>query len=165
MQNQLNRGTGGLRFVEATKEAGPALALSEVSRGVAFGDVDEDGDVDLLISNNNGPARLLRNEVGAAKPWLGLRLTSGTPPRDAFGARLAVDREGAVTLWGRIGTDRSFASANDPRALFGLGDGDAVTGVRVFWPDGGAERFPAGCTRCYRVLHRGEGAPLAGSGP
>ncbi|HEX2164473.1 MAG TPA: VCBS repeat-containing protein, partial [Thermoanaerobaculia bacterium] len=102
-QNQLFRNLGGeaeggegegIRFAEVTADAGPALALSEVSRAAAFGDVDDDGDVDVLVTNNDGPVRLLVNQVGSRRPWLGARLLAAGGVRDAHGARAAVVRGG-----------------------------------------------------------------------
>ncbi len=160
--NQLFRNLGG-RFTEVTELAGPVFELSEVSRGAAFGDVDEDGDVDVLVTNNAGPARLLLNEVGNRNPWLGVRLVSGggegLRERDAVGARAAVLRDGRPTLWRRVRPEGSFAVSNDPRILFGLGGeaGAEVEGVRVVWADGTEEDFPVTETGRYHTLRRGEG--------
>jgi hypothetical protein len=159
--NQLYRGGGDGRFEEVTAEAGEAFDLREVSRGVAVGDVDDDGDPDLLVANNAGPARLLINRVGQDRPWIGLRLVTGDPPRDALGARVALHREGAPTLWARVATDGSYASAGDPRALFGLGQGGAVTRVVVRWPSGRTEEFPAPPVGAYTTLAEGAGKPVA----
>ncbi len=132
--NQLFRNLGG-RFVETSAEAGPALELSEVSRGVATGDVDNDGDADLAVSNNNGPVRLLLNRVGTENRWLGVRLV-GRHGADPIGARIAVDRRHGPPLWRRVHTDGSYASASDPRVLVGLGDSGVPTRIRVHWPSG-----------------------------
>ncbi|HEX6200623.1 MAG TPA: CRTAC1 family protein, partial [Thermoanaerobaculia bacterium] len=158
--NQLYRGGGDGRFEEVTAEAGEVFGLEEVSRGVAVGDVDQDGDADLLVANNAGPARLLINRVGQDRPWLGLRLVTGEPPRDALGARVALHRDGAPTLWARAATDGSYASAGDPRALFGLGQGAAVTRVVVHWPSGRTEEFPAPPIGAYTTLAEGAGKPV-----
>ena len=80
--NQLLRNLGDGRFADVTAQAGPALALSEVSRGAAFGDIDNDGDTDVVIANAEGPVRLLINEIADDRSWLGLRLV-GDPPRRA----------------------------------------------------------------------------------
>jgi len=157
--NQLFRSLGPgedgvLRFEEVTGRAGPGFALSEVSRGLAAGDVDSDGDADLLVVNNNGPVRLLRNDVGHHRPWLGLRLLTGG--RDALGAKVGVVRRGGPTLWRQVQTDGSYAAAGDPRLLVGLGDAAEVTGVKIRWPDGQEEERKVPGTGQYLTWRQGE---------
>ena len=137
--NQLFRNLGNGRFDDVTRRAGPVFELSEVSRGAAFGDVDNDGDVDVLVANNNGRARLLINEVGHRNRWIGLRLVGGPGRRDMPGARVGVFRDDGPPLWRRARADGSYASANDPRVLVGLGQAAAVRRVRVVWPSGREE--------------------------
>jgi hypothetical protein len=158
--HQLYRNLGNGRFAVAP-EAGAAFRKPAVSRGAAFGDVDNDGDTDILVVDADGPLRLLVNESGNRNPWLGLRLI-GKPPgakaeRDMLGARVEVRRKNAPSLWRRVATDGSYASANDPRVLVGLGDASEVTGVRVLWPDGLIESFPPSPLRTYSILVRGTG--------
>jgi hypothetical protein len=153
--NQLFRGLGDGTFEEVSGTAGEVFGLMEVSRGVAVGDVDNDGDPDLLVSNNSGPARLLINQAGDGRPWLGLRLVSGDGPRDMLGAQVALHRDGAPTLHRRVATDGSYASAKDPRVLFGLAGGEKVTKVVVRWPDGRTEEFPPPPPREYTTLTQG----------
>ncbi len=169
-RNQLFHNLGGsggaVRFVEVTDRAGAVFELSEVGRGAAFGDVDNDGDVDVLVVNNGGPARLLVNRVGAKRSWLGVRLV-GEAGRDMLGARAAVLRGGGPALWRRASTDGSYSSAGDPRIVFGLGDDPAVDGVRVEWPDGrmagpSAEDFVGLEAGRYHTLRRGEGRAVGG---
>ena len=117
-------------------EAGSGFELSEVSRGVAAGDVENDGDPDLLISNNAGPARLLSNRGGETSPWLGLVLTRDWMGRYDYGARAEVKRAEGHSLWRQVHSDGSYASGRDPRLLLGLGDPAAVEELRIIWSAG-----------------------------
>jgi hypothetical protein len=159
---QLFHNLGNGRFADVTAQAGAALARPAVSRGAAFGDIDNDGDTDVVVADNNGPPVVLVNQVGARNPWLGLRLLTGK--RDALGARVAVVRNGAPTLWRRARADGSYASANDPRVLVGLGDHPQVSKVIVHWPSGRVEEFKAPPINAYTTLREGTGAP-AGTAP
>ena len=160
-RNQLFRRIPGAGWEERTEEAGEAFELEEVSRAAAFGDLDNDGDTDVLLLNNSGPARLLLNQVGQDRPWLGLRLLHGDGPSDALGAWVGVHRDGTPTLWRRVRTAASYAAANDPRILFGLGDGEEVRAVEVHWPGGRQELFSAVEIRRYQNLTEGEGEALS----
>jgi len=162
--DQLFRNLGGGKFKDISAEAGAAFRTPRVSRGAAFGDVDNDGDTDILVVDADSPVRLLINESGSRNPWLGLRLV-GRPAgakaeRDMLRARVEVLRKGAPSLWRRAATDGSYESANDPRVLVGLGSASEVTGVRVLWPDGLAESFPPPPLRTYTTLVRGTGEEL-----
>jgi hypothetical protein len=156
----------GSRWREAGSEAAPALRLPRVSRGAAFGDLDNDGDTDVLVVDLAAPARLLINragEDGAPKKgaWTGIRaLTSGRDGgalRDALGARVALLRNGEPLRVLRVATDGSYASAGDPRVLFGLGEGAVHDGVRIHWPDGTVEDFPPVAPGRYTTLVQGSG--------
>ncbi len=141
-RNQLFRGLGGGRFVEVVDPDEPALGLVEVSRGVASGDVDGDGDTDLLVTNNSGPVRLLVNEAAKAGPGLGLVLRVGPGGRDAIGARVEVEGDGPGRLCRAVAVDGSYASANDSRLWIGLGT-RVPRRLTVDWPDGRREAWLA----------------------
>jgi hypothetical protein len=154
MPNQLFHNRGDGTFVEVSDQVGPPFTDLEVSRGTAVGDVDNDGDADVVIVNTTGPLRLFLNTVDGARPWLGLRLVDGSG-RDALGARVEVVRPDAPSLWRRAATDGSFLAAHDPRVLVGLGDGPAPEALQVRWPDGRVERFPAPPLGRYTTLEEG----------
>ncbi len=156
----LLRNLGNGRFGNVSHEAGAVFDLAEVSRGVAFGDVDNDGDTDVLIVNNNGPARLLINNVGHKKHWLGLRMVGEKLARDMLGTRVALFRPNRPTLWRRVRTDGSYASANDPRVLFGLGDNPEISKVRAYWIDGKVEEWTGIPVNSYTTLREGTGKPV-----
>ncbi len=158
--NQLFRNLGEGRFDDAGEAASEAFALSEVSRGAVFGDLDNDGDVDVLVTNNNGPARLLVNEYAGGNHWLGLRLVTGEPARDALGASAQLFVAGAPPLWRRVRVEAGYASANDPRLRFGLGPSGAVERLVVRWPEGELEEWTGLEIDRYHKLRRGEGRPV-----
>lgn len=154
--NLLFHNLGDGRFEDITDRAGPAFSLLEVSRGAAFGDLDNDGDTDVVVSNNSGPVRLLINEVGNRSHWLGLRLIGEAGERDMLGARVSVTRAGE-TLWRRARADGSYASANDPRVLLGLGESAEAPQVRVVWPSGRVEVWDDLPVDRYSTLTAGQG--------
>jgi hypothetical protein len=150
----LFRNSGGGRFEDVSRQAGEAFSLSEVGRGVAVGDIDNDGDPDVLVSNNNGPTRLLLNQT-EARHWVGLRLV-GVGGRDMLGARIEIETSSG-SRWRRARADGSYASANDPRVLVGLGDLASPVTVRVTWPGGSSETFAAVAVDRYTTLVEGRG--------
>jgi hypothetical protein len=133
------------------------LQLSEVSRGAAFGDIDNDGDMDVLIGNAAGPPRLLINQIGNRNHWLGVRLVGRRERRDMVAAFVAVVREDGSTLSRRARADGSYASSNDPRVLVGLGNSAAPVQVRVTWPNGRVETWSQVPADRYTTLREGEG--------
>ena len=157
--NQVFRNTGKGSFVEIDAEvAGAELQLLEVSRAAIFGDVDNDGDTDVLVTNNNGPARLLLNQVGNRNHWLGLRLL-GKNGRDMLGARVDVTTASGSVLRRRVRTDGSYLSANDARVLVGLGLAKQVKSVRVRWPNGTTEEWKNVAVDRYTTLNEGSARP------
>ncbi len=149
--NQLFRNEGNGKFIEVSD---PVLQLLEVGRGAAFGDIDNDGDTDVLVTNNNGPAKLLVNQIGNRNHWLGLRLV-GRNGRDMLGARVEVVIKKDHVLWRRARADGSYLNANDPRVLVGLGSASRVETVRVHWPDGSVEEWKQVPVNRYNTLKQG----------
>jgi hypothetical protein len=160
-----NQGTKPIRFRPVTE--GDFLQMEEVGRGLAAGDLDNDGDLDLVVANDSGPTRLLRNEVGHSRAWLGLRVVEGTAevPREAVHAGVEVERVGGDRLTRWCATDGSYLSASDPRTLFGLGDDTALKRVVVTWPDQVREEFPPPELNRYHTLRRGTGTTLESGKP
>ena len=156
--NQIFHNQQGQRFTDASERGGEAFKASHVSRGAAFGDINNNGRIDLVIANINGPARILINQAEPDNHWLGLRLLTGDPARDALGAVVwLLDEEGEREQQRRSRSDGSYASANDPRVVFGLAaEGDARS-IRVRWPDGSVERFEQLESDQYHNILQGSG--------
>ena len=146
MQNALfaNDGTG--RFADVSDSTGPGLALVQVSRGVAAGDYDNDGDLDLAISNNNQPPVLLRNDGGNQNHWLGLKLVGAGPPlsnRDGVGARVEV-KVGQLFQVDEVRSGGSgYICQSDLRLFFGLGARDQIDQINIRWPSGIVQQLAA----------------------
>ena len=115
----------------------------EVSRGAAFGDIDNDGDIDIVVTNNNGPARLWLNHAGSPSPSLQIRLVGVRSNRLGLGARVGIVRPGKPTLWRRAQTGGSYLSASDSRIHFGSVDSSAVSEIIVEWPGESREVWTA----------------------
>jgi len=162
--NQLLRNEGdGKKFREMTVVAGPAFALSEVSRGAAFGDINNDGAIDIVVANNNGPARLLLNQAGSLNRnhWLVVRLEATNGNRFAIGAKVEVRLRGRKLLR-RAHTDGSYLSANDVRVHFGLGENAKIERLMVYWPDGRREEWNRVETDRIVTIRQGTGRSTQG---
>ena len=154
-RNLLLRNLGNRQFEDVTDRGGAVFQLTEASRGAAFGDIDNDGDVDVLVGNDAARVRLLINNVGSRNHWLGLRLVGQR--RDMIGARVSIQANGSP-LWRRARADGSYASAQDPRVLVGLGQSTDPRRVRVIWPSGREEEWTNVPVDRYTTLTEGEGA-------
>jgi hypothetical protein len=129
-------GGSGRRLRLSTRDAGAYFASKHVGRGAAFGDIDDDGDIDIVVNHMDAPPAILRNDTPGGR-WLRLKLTGTRSNRDAVGARVEVEAGGRT-----IGRQRkggfSMQSTNDPRLLIGLGAVETIGRVTVRWPSGAA---------------------------
>ena len=156
--NQLYANDGAGRFEEVDDLGGAFARDVEVSRGLAFGDIDNDGDVDLVLSNIDNSIRVYRNETPVGeRHWVNVRaLAHG---RDAFGAHVFV-RAGGREQRGIVLAGYSYMSSNDPRVHFGLDASAEIESIEILWPDGQRETFGPQEVDRVITLRQGEGAVL-----
>jgi enediyne biosynthesis protein E4 len=133
------RNLGNRTFEELIEAAGPGVAAAHSSRGCAFGDFDNDGDIDILVINMHQPPSLLRNDLRGKQNWLKVKLEGVQSNRSAIGARVLA-RYGGKTQAQSVLSQSSFYSCNDPRIHFGLGSFTSVD-LEVHWPNGLLETF------------------------
>jgi hypothetical protein len=153
--NLLFRNQGDGTFVEMGPEAGPGITTPHCGRGAAFGDFDNDGDMDVVIMNVNEPPSLLRNDAPAGNRWLKIRLEGTKSNRSAIGARVLVRYGGKVQVQEQM-SGTSFICSNDPRLHFGLGAA-ANADVEVHWPSGLVESLKAVAANQLLTLREGAG--------
>ncbi len=155
-RSRLWAGTGDGRFRDISESNSPFCATPAVARGVACGDVDGDGALDLLVTTVGGPARLYHNTVPHCGHWLLVQALDPALRRDAYGAEITVRAGGR--RWKRwLNPGSGYLCSNDPRAHFGLGAADRIDAIDVVWPDGVRERFPGRAADQKVVLRKGEG--------
>jgi enediyne biosynthesis protein E4 len=139
-KNLLLRNLGkGKGFEDITASAGPALEPAGVARAAAFGDLNNDGGTDILVTNNNGPARLLLNVAPERGHWLLVKLEGDRSNRSGYGSVVELIRKDGTSVQRWVRGDGSFLAANDPRVHFGLGMSSEVGRIQVRWPAGGCE--------------------------
>jgi hypothetical protein len=134
----LNQGNG--RFRDAAADAGSGFARPRIGRGLACGDFDRDGDVDLLMTTNNGPAVLFRNDQRSGNRSLRIRLVGTTSNRDAIGALVRIDH-GGTSQTRMVKSGSSYLSQSELPVTFGVGRRDRVDRVAVSWPNGSTQEF------------------------
>jgi hypothetical protein len=153
--NVLFRNLGGGKFEELFEEAGPAMAELHSSRGAAFGDFDNDGDLDILIVNQNEPPSLLRNDVTGANHWLKVQLIGTASNRAAIGARVVASYEGLMQAQAVL-SQSSYLSVNDRRLHFGIGASKSAD-LEIQWPNGGRESISNVAAGQLVVIREGSG--------
>ncbi len=158
--NLLLRGIEGGAFAEVLPRGGTAPCLVATSRAAAFGDVNGDGALDVLVVNRDGPAHLLLNQVAGRGRWVMLRVLE-KGGRDALGAVLELQVQGRVVRRD-VGAAYSYLASNDPRVHLGLGRAARVDSVLVRWVDGACERFGPLEAGAVHTLRRGQGLPVDG---
>jgi hypothetical protein len=149
------RNLGDGRFEELIEEAGPGVVAAHTSRGCAFGDFDNDGDVDVLVVNMNEPPSLLRNDVTGSGHWLKVLLQGVQSNRSAIGARV-IARYGGRAQAQDVTAQASFYSASDRRLHFGLGAATAAD-LTIRWPNGATENVPQVAGDQLVVIREGAG--------
>lgn len=157
-----NAGMG--RFEDAGRMAGADFQRTTVARGAAYADYDADGDLDVLVTANNGPARLLRNDGGNRNKWLRIASVGGPSNRDAIGARVQVFIDGKPGPWAVVKTGSSYCSQSELPVTFGLGQAVKVSGVKITWPDGRVENVPAVDANQTVTIQEGRGAIRTANG-
>ena len=151
----LGESKGSVRFEEILEGAGPGIGAAHSSRGCAFGDFDNDGDVDILIMNMNEPPSLLRNDVSGTGHWLKVLLLGVKTNRSAIGSRVTVGYDGKVQAQ-EVTAQASFYSMNDRRMHFGLGPATSANLV-VRWTNGGIEKVGNVAANQLVVIQEGAG--------
>jgi len=136
----LYRNLGNGRFEDVSLKVGPAIREENLARGCAFGDLDNDGDVDVIVNNLNGPPTLLRNDGGNKGNWIMIKCVGTRSNRSAIGARVKVTT-GARSQIDEVMSGSSYYSQNDLRLHFGLGKAATVDAIEIAWPSGVKESF------------------------
>jgi hypothetical protein len=149
------RNLGSGRFEELLDSAGPGIAAAHCSRGCAFGDFDNDGDIDILVVNLNEPPSLLRNDVTGENHWLKIKLIGVKSNRSAIGARVTA-RYGGLIQAQEVMSQSSFFSANDIRLHFGLGKAETAD-LEIRWPNGNRESISKAPADRFVVIREGQG--------
>jgi hypothetical protein len=154
-KKQVYRNIGGGRFQDVTREVGGAVLEPKASRGTAFGDFDNDGDIDVLVVNNDERPTLLRNDTAGGR-WITVRLEGTASNRDAIGAHVTIETAGARQV-AEVRSGGSYISHNDTRVHFGLGARTKVDRLQIRWPSGRIETATDLVSNQFYVAREGSG--------
>ena len=149
----------GIVAVSRALDDGRRQIVAVRAPGDCVGYLDNDGDSDLVMFDNSGPMRVLSNNVGQRRHWLGVRVMDGR--RDALQARVVLERSRSAAVVRRVQVDGSYCAASDPRIVFGLGHDAAPPTVRVYWPGGEVQEFRGLAIDRYWLLEPGKPARAA----
>jgi hypothetical protein len=152
----LFRNAGSGKFENASAAVGPDLTRPVVARGAAYADYDRDGDLDVLVTTNHGPAYLYRNDGGNANNWISVRLTGSRSNRSALGAVVGVE-SASGKQWQTVHSGSSYCSQSDLALTFGLQRDSVVNAIEVIWPSGARQRFTEIATRQFLAIHEDKG--------
>ncbi|HEY3824091.1 MAG TPA: CRTAC1 family protein [Bryobacteraceae bacterium] len=136
----LFRNLGGRKFENMSNKVGQGFAQPMVGRGAIYGDYDHDGDLDVLITSNAGPAHLFRNDGGNRNHWLSIRTVGTKSNRDGIGAVVRIE-SASGRQWNMVRSGSSYASQSDLALTFGLAQDPTVTSIQVEWPSGAKQKF------------------------
>ena len=163
-RNLLLRNLGkGKGFQDVTASSGPAFERAEVSRAAVFGDVNNDGGVDILVTNNNGPALLLLNTVPERGHWIQVHVEGVHSNRSGYGSVVELFRKDGSSVKRYVRGDGSYLAANDPRVHFGLGKSTEVDRIQVRWLAGACESWNQITVDRIVNLREGSGQPCPAS--
>jgi enediyne biosynthesis protein E4 len=153
----LFRNRGSRKFDVVTATSGEALQKRMVGRGAAYGDFDNDGDLDLLITTNNGPARLLRNDGGNRNNAVRITTIGTTSNRNGIGSRIKITADNGSSEWSMVKTGSSFCSQSELPVTFGLGKVAKLTSIEITWPNGSVEKLPGVAANQSLTIQEGKG--------
>lgn len=163
-RSQLFRNQGNKRFTDVTEEVGGGLLIERTTRGAAFGDYDNDGDIDVLMVNLDDRPTLLRNDTLSDHHWVTLRLAGRESNRDGIGAKVTIEAGGRTQI-AEVRSGGSYLSHNDMRVHVGIGDATQVDSVEIRWPSGQTETAASLAADRFYVAREGQGIEPLGRTP
>jgi hypothetical protein len=165
----LFRNLGKKKFEEVSSKLGRALQQASVGRGAAYADFDNDGDLDLLLTSNNGPARLIRNDGGNQNNLLRIKAVGSSSNRDGIGAKITLKMTDQSKLWNLVKTGSSYCSQSELPLTFGLGKAEKVPSIEITWPSGHIDTLADVNANQSIVIQEGKGIisaqPIVFAGP